>query len=180
MTTVVALHKPGFGTVIGSDRLTATPYIKSFLPDGKWFVRGRWAAGFSGYLRQLNVVENHVDELFKNLETPFEFTIRISELYENYKVRPDDDHGPADYGSCSLLVTASQVWEIDSGMAIITVPSDQLASIGSGGSYATGAGYTAAKQNPVARVRAALEAACYFDPGSGGEPWIATLKSSAP
>ena len=36
MTTLVALHQPGFGTVIGSDRMASNMVMKHFMPGGKW------------------------------------------------------------------------------------------------------------------------------------------------
>lgn len=180
MTTIVAVHKPGFGTVIGSDRQSTSYSFKTNLIDGKWVFQNGWAVGCSGSLRTLVVVRERAADLFRDLTTPFEFCNRMVQLMQSagfcHNSDEDERGGPKSWGQELLLASADGVWEIDPTMTPNQVPEGELMAGGSGFAYAMGVGYATQGMAPLKRVRLALEAGMTYDPNSGGEPWIATLR----
>lgn len=177
MTTIAALHKPGWGTAIGSDRMVSNGAYKTYLVDGKWVRHGDWAVGVAGSLRTLVLVQEHADELFDELASPFEFGQRVIAMFEAFGYTGDQEMGPKAYGSAMLLACPAGLWDFDGTVTPIPAPANTLIAAGSGDAYAIGAGFGMGEGgDPLRRVARGVAAGIAFDPSSGGEVWIGALR----
>ena len=180
MTTLAALHKPGYGTVIGSDSQVTMGNRKTTLNGGKWITAHGWAIGVSGYLRTHNIIDSVKEEMLEDLEGPFDFSSRLLNLLKSAGYCPDNESGPPDYGAAVLLASSEGLWNIDDLGSVVAAGPGELVAGGSGSGYAFGAGYALRNltSDPKKRVQAAIEAGAFFDPYSGGDVWMMQLKIS--
>lgn len=179
MTTIAAMHIPGFGTVIGGDsRMTGAGVKLDNCP--KWTFGDRYGIGFCGAYRGLNLVQQNIKELTSDLSGPAEFVERIRQVFADNGFNPgsdDGDGGGESYPIGVLLVTATNVWEIDSDFAIIPIPDGRMWGKGSGGLFASAAGYVLREMDDhVERMRLSILTALEFDVLSGGDVFLAVIK----
>lgn len=176
MTTLVALHTPGFGTVIGSDRRVTSSHTKMELLHPKWAFCGDWAIGTSGSLRVLNVLQDVGEKLLSDCKNPMEVTWRLTTAFPTMGINPgnDGESGGANYwgGNQFLLANPHGVWEIDPILSVVAVRANMLFSVGSGASYALGCAGGSSLTDPIERCHQALTVAGMWDPHTGGENWV--------
>lgn len=72
------------------------------------------------------------------------------------------------------------IFDIASDLAVHRIPDGILWARGSGENYAMGAAHATLGDNPMARVRYALEAACAFSTSCGGELFVHRLGDTLP
>jgi len=180
MTTIVAIHKPGFGTVIGSDQQISSQSQKGFLTGGKWVRHGDWAIGISGAFRTLNLARNHAEQLLNNLDSALEFTERLTEMLKSYGYTASmEESGPPMLGSGMLLASPIGVWSLDASMSVLDIAPNMLAAVGSGADYAAGSAHSTSHiTDPVKRVTMAVSASIAMDIASGGQVWLDTMRVS--
>ena len=177
MTTLVALHQPGFGTVIGSDRMASNMAMKHFMPGGKWVVSNGWAIGAAGNYLTNVLISQHIRNLTVELDGVADLAGRLAQMMKEAGYNTmNEDNGPALFGQNFLAATVDGVWDIDGSMAYMQGEPGQLVAAGSGEHFALGAGFANARKKPIERIEEALRAALQFDTFSGGEPWIAVMR----
>lgn len=172
MTVIAAIHDAGH-TWIGSDT-QATNCETVVNSARKWHVHNGWAVGSAGSLRTNNLINAHMVDLFTDLDSVFEFTLRMRKLLEDDGYNSDGDEGPKWWGQQMILVNRSCVWSICSGFSVIEIPEGELWADGSGRAYPLGAGH-AYQGKPEDRLLHAVNAAIRYDRGCGGEIYTALL-----
>jgi ATP-dependent protease HslVU (ClpYQ) peptidase subunit len=182
MTTIAALHVPGIGTIIGSDRQITSPARKLELALPKWIISddGMWAMGASGSFRTLNLMFEHSEAIFHSVDTPLELATRIRSMLKEDGYSFADEPGYPDYDGGFLIASPHGAWDVDSSFSVAPIAPGEVAATGSGGFYAIGAGLALESvADPSERVRRCLEIARHFDPSTGGDLWVTTLPMSA-
>ena len=174
MTTICAV-RDGKRTWIGSDTMGQTGGTRIDVGP-KWVKSGGWAVGIAGNHRVQTLCESQSAVLFKNLESPFEFTGRFHTLLkeDGFDLSPTKDRANPNTGQDLLLATASGLWLI---VADLSVTSVERWCEGSGHGYGLGAMFAMREIHEPERVlRAALAAAFESDAGTGGEIWTDVLE----
>lgn len=175
MTTIVAV-RDGARTLVGSDTMARSEGTKIAV-GAKWVRSGDWAIGIAGSRRTFTICENQSDDLFKNLEGPFEFTQRFRDLLisHDYDLSPSEGRSNPHTGQDLLLANPSGLWLVLSDLSV--TPVERWAE-GSGRYYGLGAMFAMREIDDADRVlRAGLEAAMQYDDGTGGEIWTDVLEA---
>jgi ATP-dependent protease HslVU (ClpYQ) peptidase subunit len=168
MTILVALRDAARGEVwIGADsRAVSDRFI---WPHGaqKILRVGEWRLGIAGTAMTARLIKDNAAVLaaMETAESIWDF---IRDEYKRLEFKADDAFGPRDYHQDMIAATASTVFHCAGNGVVAEM---DFAAIGSGDEFAYGAwhalrGLTLA---PHGIVHAALEAACFFDAGCGGE-----------
>lgn len=182
MTIICALHAPEEQcTWIGSDTQGNLGEVRSASPT-KWIVHGDWAIGCAGLWRTANIMLERGDELFDEVDGPFDLTenlrrLLIDEGYSN--ARDEKAGGPHDFGDLSfILASPKAIWSIDRLLGFAPLPAREVTAAGSGRELAYGAAYVAEKAGMTAEkvIRSAVEAVIDRDIRCGGAPWVRQLK----
>ena len=179
MTTIVGLHVPSLGTVIGNESRISDSRMKFDDQAEKWFFGDIWAVGVCGDLRGFNLVQQNIARLTHKLLEPVEFIARLKQLHEEVSYAPSSssDGGHGCYPNGYLLANHLGVWEVEGDLALRQVPAHVLCAKGSGTMLAMAAGHARRTDaDPVARVQAAIETAVHFDLDSGGPIWVGVIK----
>ena len=175
MTIICALHKPGYGTVIGSD--THETYGCAALPllEGKWVIGSHWAAGVCGNAKAFDLIEVNARELLSPDITPYAFSSKYFALLREDGWEPIKGQGnPIRFNARIILASAREIYDIsDDGH----VRRGEWVATGCGEEFATGAAHVLRLQNasPEMVVRTAVNTAIQFSTGCGGEAWIQSL-----
>jgi ATP-dependent protease HslVU (ClpYQ) peptidase subunit len=174
MTTIAALHTPGYGTLIASDtQLTDSTGFKMHMMRmemGKWIGANGWYFGISGEFALFNALTPMIHDMTEGVRDERDFLSRMFEVLKDksFDFRQSDISSPS-FGGGYLLVNNSRVWQVDGTMASLEIESDYLIAQGSGSELAIGAGYALRSMaDPVLRIRAAMETALRFDVYTGG------------
>jgi len=181
MTTIVAMHTPGVGTLIGSDSQVTDSNRKINIQGGKWIVSedGRWGIGVSGSFRTIVLAREHANKIFDGVKTPFDVSRQIMAMLEADGYTFEGEGGPRCINGDFLIASPDGVWDVDGTFSHSEVPLDEIASCGSGAMYALGAGMALHDiVDPIVRVTRCLEIASSFDPFTGGPIWLKTLTPS--
>lgn len=182
MTICIAYHRPGYGTVIGTDSV--------LVKDDEWFLKsaGKWILGENGALmscgltRHGNVLLQEKGYLFHDYDA-LNIASRIGEILTkaSYKPRYHQDTGYPLYDGEWLYATPTSVYSIGRDLAVIPSASNSLRAIGNGAPYALGC-YTYLRNSdnidsmtPEEVVHSCLEA-CEISIYCGGPSHILTLK----
>lgn len=182
MTTLAAVHKPGYGTVFGSDTLVSSN-VKCYIPTGKWFSSNGYAVGISGALKTTNIVQHHVEHLLDDLDSSsetefvFQFAGKLTQLLASMDYKSEsDDIGAKSICHGVMLVSAKKVWSLDPTLSFIEIAPNVVYGDGSGGGLAMGAGFATASMSPVKRIETAIRAGIAMDTYSGGDIVIGILR----
>lgn len=183
MTITVALHQPGVGTWIGSDRRTCLGgQVADFTP--KWTVApcGRKAIAYAGPGRGIHLVQEFQARLF-GARDPYDVAARLRQLIQEDGWTPSTEAGdPSHYGGSAIYAQDDGVWYIACDFVVIPIPPGRLWADGSGRDYAQGAAHALTILGTTdggALVRTAIEAACANDRYCGGAPFLDLLRSAA-
>ena len=178
--TIVCGYKDRGGKVwLGADSRTVGG--RHIFPESveKIIRHGRWTVGHSGNETGLALLRRK-GQAIAETDDPYEVVEIMQGLYKeaDYKRRPDDNGAP-DYSQACILATASEVWGV-SPDGSVWKPTWGFAAIGSGQDIAYGAAYVAHHFRVVDDgehvVRMAIEAACQFDVGCGGEIRVGSVE----
>lgn len=176
MTIICAMHdSQAECTWIGSDSLVTDGRTMAPHMPVKWAVGNGWAVGIAGDLRTVNVFKHYADKLFKDLKSPFEFTLRVRKIFDDEGYETADGSGAKNYAQDLILANSKGVWAICSMLSVVDIPSMELWADGSGQRFALGAAGALGSTSPENCVRKAIEMAIRYDAGCGGEPWILKL-----
>jgi hypothetical protein len=177
VTIVCAIHEPGVGTWIGSDRQETRGWRRQFLRGGKWVVGAHWAVGVSGSAVLLDILAEEPAWLAADV-TPRQFVKALRErVTADGWARAkdaDDDGGPPRYDGRLILASAREVWEVDAAMHCRQA---DAVFIGGGEEYAEGAAHALCGMSGEKILKAALDAAIACHAGCGGDPFIQLLKA---
>lgn len=179
MTIICALHEPGVGTWIGSDSMACAGDVKAPAHVRKWVFAGAWAIGQSGHPRALSLAEKNAEKLAA-ISCPFDLATTLRDMLrdDGFVVEPGGG-APSDYGQRWLLARADGLWDSDGGGNVVRVNAGSLWARGSGRDFALGAAFAAPDTMSALHVVAgAIQAACYYDSGCGGEPFVHLLKAA--
>lgn len=188
--TIVCAQRCGDETWIGSDSRMVANFMLYPQPVQKWFLVDDWWVGFSGSYRMADLLRYRAPSL-ANLVSAFAVTNALRAL------TVDDGWKPIEEGSrdgptrmdinCILVSPGLDVYEF--GTAGVVCPAgDEFTAMGSGYEYALGAAEALSRirsENgsgfigPEIRMRAAIAAACKYDLGCGGEPFVKRLTRGA-
>lgn len=174
MTILCAIHEPGVGTWIGSDRQW-TSGNRRIIAEPKWAVHGLWAIGVSGDGAVNCAVGQKIADLIGFEPEVAGITTRLLKMLPEIGIKPIENDGSArNYDQGFLIACPGAVWRADGTGCI--VPQAATAG-GSGSEYALGALYANRGGPARGRLEMAIAAACYWDTGCGGEPCIHLLKA---
>lgn len=145
MTITCAIHQPGVGTWIGSDRLRSGGY-RIIMDKSKWVSRNGWSIAVDGYARAIDVIEHTPITAPEVGDGVFALAnwIRDALIADGFtRISSDGDENlAANLGSGFIVATPAGVWDIDAGFAISPIPPRRLHARGSGADYALGAAWT--------------------------------------
>jgi ATP-dependent protease HslVU (ClpYQ) peptidase subunit len=179
MTVICGLHHRG-ETWIGADsRATGNHGIVFASSVKKWAVGPSAAIGLSGEAIGTQVLHRNRDEILKT-GAPMEIVDRMADALKPHFKESGDGDGAKAWGFTTLLATHHAIYDVDSTFMALEIESGVLWARGSGKEYAIGAGHAMRGDNPMARIRRALEAACQFDSGCGGQLFIHRLGDPLP
>lgn len=179
MTIIAAIHEPGVGTWIGSDRQETIGWHRRFLVGGKWVIGAHWAVGVSGSGALLDMFDEEQAWLARDV-TPRQFAKALRErVIADGWARckdADDDGGPPRYDGRLVLASRAEVWEIDAAMHCRRA---DTVFTGGGDDYAIGAHFACLQLGVPTNIamRTALDCAIAHHAGCGGEPFIHLLKA---
>lgn len=176
MTIICAMHKQGIGTWIGSDSRATVGAVVAPVSIAKWAFVGLWAIGHTGEPRSLSLVVKHAERL-GDIHDPFDLATALRDLLRDDGYRSEDRHGePSDYGQRWLIASAIGLWDSDGAGSLTRIQDECLWARGSGRDFALGAGFAAPDTMPAKDVvLGAIRAACHYDTGCGGEPFVHLL-----
>ena len=161
MTTIVALHEPKVGTFIGADSQISFGTGK-MVNCVKWARRKNVAIGVAGIARIGYLVQHYIDQLL-DTQSVFDFNMSMLTMLKQNDFEAESDEGSPCYHCDVLYVTGRKIYSMINDMTPFEIPARQLASLGSGSSYAIGAGNIDLKAPSEKRIKDALRLACQFD-----------------
>jgi ATP-dependent protease HslVU (ClpYQ) peptidase subunit len=176
MTIICAMHEPGVGTWIGSDRLRGGSR-KVIMAKPKFILVGGWAIGVAGYARAADAVEMACERIAA-CKSVQDVAVALRQVLKADGFERATDSQVENYGSDFIVAAVDGVWDIDAGFAISPIPNRTLHANGSGQDEARGAAYAARALDVTDAgliVRVAVEAAISNCQGCGGEPFVHLL-----
>lgn len=177
MTIISAFHKPGYGTVIGSDSQIICGNRKRFTPNGKWTIGPYWATGSSGPARLRELIEINRDTLLVADITPFEFSRKVREILIEDKLEPCKGNSePSLFKIDIALASPHGLYQVGSDGHS---SQEEWVSLGCGEDFAAGAAHILRQQgaSPEDIVYSALSTAIKYDVSCGGKVWMHLLPS---
>lgn len=174
MTIICALHDAASNEVwLGSNSQHTLGDIVSPGPSDPWMQFGDWVIALSGEAVHTDILEIEAERFPAHESHPTHFIRFLKQTYQDYEIgRKEDNWASNSYEVWGLIVHRDgRIWDIDSHLALSTIPSGHLWARGSGMEYALGADYALNDQNADARIRVeqAVAAAIHYDincPGS--------------
>ncbi len=180
MTIICALHEPGVGTWIGSDRRRVFGGVPADW-QAKWDILGGAALGISGNGRAVTVLHRIAPDLLAAHADPHAIydAMRAALRADGFKPEVKDAYG--EY-FCAWAIYARAdggIWGISGNGCITPVPTGTFWADGTGDKQAMGAAHAlqAGGWPTSALVRRAVEAAIALDHECGGEPFVHLLEA---
>jgi ATP-dependent protease HslVU (ClpYQ) peptidase subunit len=174
MTVICALHLPGQGTWIGSDRQVTVGDTPLML-ERKFVSLGRWWVGVSGSMTTLNLLDE-LERAGYCPDSPSALWEVIRERMDRagYSTSTERDGGPKGYDQAFIAADGDGVWDINGRGSIVRVPDGKVWARGGGGDYAIGAGLAYREMDVAPRtvIEKAVRAAVDSDICCGGTPWL--------
>lgn len=176
MTCIVALRAEG-RVYMGADSCSASGYEARELAIPKMQRSGKYILAITGYLRALQVIaygcqlpepklcrsQAAADKHMYALAN----CIRDAMIEEKYA---DIEHSKAEYDSWAMLAWGAHCYLVQGNFQFIEHRGEYEA-MGSGSDYALGSLHSSGKLKPRQRIRQALAAAAYFQPGCVKPPF---------
>lgn len=179
MTIICAMHEPGVGTWVGSDRRVTSGL--AIVSD----ITPKWAAFEGGGIAVTgsNPFRTAIFERSSEVEAGWsasELRIWLVSVWEGIGVRPKEEPGEASwFTGWTIHATPARILVLCPGFGTAAVPDKTLFACGSGSDAAEGAAYALRSAGVVdARqiVETSVHAAIKTDAGCGGEPFVHLLR----
>lgn len=181
MTIICALHEPGVGTWIGSDRRREFDGVPVDVCT-KWSGQHGKALGLSGNGRAVTILHATAERILAE-PTPLDALRLMWDVLERDGFKPENNE---QFGKVfrvwSIIATPESIHGIASNGCITEVPSGVFWADGSGEKQARGAAWAMMNScgcRPEDVVRTAVRAAIANDIWCGGEPFIHLLPLGA-
>jgi ATP-dependent protease HslVU (ClpYQ) peptidase subunit len=175
MTTIVALHRPKQGTVIGCDTQYNCNNIKR---DGesKWTLSNGWAVGVAGSYRCMRLLREHFGDMVAlSAATPFSICTDIAAMMDQYNIKGviSEESGVPLYPNSIILANALGVWSVDVAMSDLHIQPGILHAAGSGEDFALAIGHHLKDEPDMAYcVKTAIQTSANFDTNTNSRIWI--------
>ena len=174
MTIICALHEPGVGTWIGSDRARNDGDRLVIGADGKWVKRDGWAIGCTGNGRAKDAIALAATPPTAPDIEALAVWLRLAIEADGFKPGNADAEAKT-FGTWFIVATPTSVWRVANCFAVTPLAPGFYAD-GSGLDLATGYAWRR-DGKPQDIVRGAIECACLHNIRCGGEPWIELLRA---
>jgi len=178
VTVICGLHLAGVGTWIAADsRATAGQHVRPY-PVQKWTERGPWYIGVTGDWRTATLIRG-AEQIGQCADArAVGDAVRKLLLDDGYIA--GTGRGAKEFDNAILIASPDGLWSLDTTFALAQVPNEIFMAHGSGREYALGAAFALGVAGPDQRrvMYAAVDAACKFDAGCGGEVFVKLLEQS--
>lgn len=174
MTVICALHQNG-ETWIGADSRACGSHGQIIAGSiKKWIVSADAAIGSNGEAIATQILHRN-RAVILHVPNPCQIADEFKSLIIPAFKESGDTESAKAWGVSSLIATHHGVYDVDSAFHVMEINRGTLWARGAGRDFAIGAGNATRGDNPMARVRKALEMACEFNAGCGGQLFIHRL-----
>lgn len=176
MTIICAVRERGVGTWIAADQLITATDGSKVGHVRKWVHGNKFAIGIAGSAATIDSVGHHIRK-FRHTMSNFEVAQALRAVYKAMGAVVGDREGIPLMPNSFIFATADRVSTFCNEGGGTPVGYDDLAARGSGAPYAEGA-WSAMRGRQTAmkaKLNTCVAAACEWDTGCGGHPFIALL-----
>ncbi|MFP5513424.1 MAG: hypothetical protein ACLGJC_10120 [Alphaproteobacteria bacterium] len=178
MTILCALHKPGVGTWIGSDRRVSAGSTIMSDTTLKWAMVDGGAVAITGSNALRTAMFDRASEVSADWMAS-QFRDWLVDLRTSLGIRPKVEEGSETwFHGNAMLVSATRIMQLDGAGGAWAHEGNVLFTAGSGCDYASGAAFALRAYgitDPMTIVKVAVCAAIQHDAGCGGEPFLHLL-----
>ncbi len=145
--------------------------------DEKWFLKGNWVVGVSGYGPRNEVVASLKGDFHTDEGAVLELVKALRAEYDEWGVEEDDNGVKRFCGDGLIAHKDGGFWDHDGAFALSKIPSGSFWARGSGDTLAIGAAAALIDRGAPAEevVFGAIGVAIRFDTGCPGEPRLLRL-----
>jgi hypothetical protein len=176
LTIIAAMHQPGVGTWIGSDRARHDDGRQRLLTGGKWWRSGGWAIGNTGQARSRDALAQYAIEKAPPQDDIADLAVWMRRALTNDGWESRAHQGQPQYFAVDWMVaTKAAIWWIGCDFAVTELSLDALHAEGSGCDLAIG--YAWQRQDrPALLVQNAVRCAITFNQHCAGDPWVECVR----
>lgn len=184
--TVLAVLRDNVELAYGCDGLIVTEnHVNSYVAD-KWFIKGNWRFGISGYWHTSYLLRQKLKT--KKSDSIHSIVAQISKILAAAGYFEERRNGPKTTDDEMIIISdKSEIYHLGSDLTPIdaySVREYKFACAGSGAFYANASIHSLIEENSSltnkAIVERAIYTACYFDRTCGGTVTLKEIKHGTP